>query len=495
MDTINPDARARAPIGEEITAPKQDLRALLAALKGAGEVTEVSGAERQEEIGGIVDIFQRTPKSPAVLFDDVPGYPAGYRVLANILTSVRRINLTLGLPLDGSEIELVQFWRRYMKAAQAIPPRIVQSGPLLDNVTHGGDVDLLTIPTPKWHEHDGGHYIGTGCMVVMKDPETGWINYGAYRIQCHDRNVASVMTSKGKHGNLIMRRYHERGEPCPIAVVAGMHPALFMVAGIEIPYGKNEYDAAGGLIGEPVEIIVGPRTGLPIPAHAEIAFEGFVHPNDLIDEGPLGEWTGYYAGGQKKEPAIRVETFMHRDRPILLGAIPAMPPNDDTFYRGTYRSGAVWNQLEAAGVPEVKGVWSHEAGGSRLWLTVAIKQMYGGHAKQAGLIASQCHAGAYANRFVVVVDDDIDPADMNQVVWAMCTRFEPREGLEVLRGCWSTALDPMAYGPDDPRNARIVIDACRPWNRRDGFPMVARSSEQLDARIRAKWAHVLPRGR
>ena len=90
-------------------------------------------------------------------------------------------------------------------------------------------------------------------------------------------------------------------------------------------------------------------------------------------------------------------------------------------------------------------MWSHAAGGSRLWLTVAIKQMYAGHSKQAGLIASQCHAGAYVNRFVVVVDDDIDPADMDKVIWAMCTRFDPREGMEILRGCWSSALDPMAY--------------------------------------------------
>jgi len=171
-----------------------------------------------------------------------------------------------------------------------------------------------------------------------------------------------------------------------------------------------------------------------------------------------------------------------------------MPPNDDTFYRGTYRCGAVWNQLEAAGVPEVKGVWSHEAGGSRLWLTVAIKQMYGGHAKQAGLIASQCHAGAYANRWVVVVDDDIDPANMNEVIWAMCTRFDPREGMEVLRGCWSTVLDPMAYSHDDPRNARVVIDACRPWSRRDTFPIEARSSKELDDHVRTKFGKDLPKG-
>jgi 4-hydroxy-3-polyprenylbenzoate decarboxylase len=149
--------------------------------------------------------------------------------------------------------------------------------------------------------------------------------------------------------------------------------------------------------------------------------------------------------------------------------------------------------LEAAGIPEVKGVWAHEAGGSRLWLTVAIKQLYGGHAKQAGLVASQCHAGAYANRFVVVVDDDIDPADMDKVIWAMCTRFDPREDLEILRGCWSTVLDPMVYSENDRRNARVVIDACRPWSRKDTFPQVVRNSAALDERIRAKFAQFLPR--
>ncbi len=473
---------------------RQDLRAWLAQMEAAGEVKHVSGANREEEIGGIVDFHQRRIGNPAVLFDDIPGYPRGHRVLANILTSVRRINLTLGNAAEASEMDLVRWWRRYMKEAKSIPPVTVATGALLENVKKGGDIDLFKIPVPKWHEHDGGFYIGTGDMVVMRDPDTGWINYGAYRVQAHGPQLATVMCSKGKHGDMIQRKYHERGQPCPVAVVCGMHPALFMIAGLEIPHGKNEYDAAGGLIGEPVEVIIGPKTGLPIPAHAEIAFEGFIHPNDRIKEGPLGEWTGYYAGGVKNEPAIRVETMMYRDDPILLGAIPGIPPDDDSFYRGTYRSGAVWNQLEAAGVPEVKGVWSHAAGGSRLWLTVSIKQMYAGHSKQAGLIASQCHAGAYVNRFVVVVDDDIDPADMDRVIWAMCTRFDPREGLETLRGCWSSALDPMAYAPDDPRNARVVIDACRPWSRRDTFPREARPSKELEARIRAKWAAALPKG-
>jgi 4-hydroxy-3-polyprenylbenzoate decarboxylase len=473
--------------------PKQDLRTWISQLEAADELQLVRGADRDREIGGIVDFYQRKAGNRAVLFDDVPGFPSGYRVLANILTSTKRIKMTLGLPADATDMDLIAHWRRYMKEAKMIPPVQVPTGLLLQNVYRGDDIDLTKIPAPKWHEHDGGYYIGTGDMVIMRHPDTGWLNYGAYRVQVHGKKLASVMCSKGKHGNLILNRYKELGQKCPVAVVCGMHPALFMVAGLEIPYGKNEYDAAGGLLGEPVETIPGPVTGLPIPANAEIAFEGYVSLDDLIDEGPLGEWTGYYAGGHKKEPAIRVESFMHRDNPVLLGAMPGVPPDDDSYYRCTFRSGAVWNQLEAAGVPEVKGVWSHETGGSRLWLNVSIKQMYPGHSKQAGLIASQCHAGAYANRFVVVVDDDIDPSDMNKVMWAMCTRFDPREGLEVLRGCWSTVLDPMCYSETDPRNARVVIDACKPFSRRDTFPRVARNSSELDQHILERFKDILPR--
>ncbi len=470
-----------------------DLRDWIAQLTKANDICAVSGANCEEEIGGIVDIYQRKMGRPALLFDKIPGYRPNYRVVANILTSVPRIAMTLGLPAGASEMDLVRYWRNYLTIAKAIPPTTVKGGPVLENVATGSDINLFTIPTPKWHEHDGGPYIGTACMVITKDPDTGWMNFGAYRVQVHGRDIASIMISKGKHGDIIMHKYHERGQACPIAVVVGMHPLPYMISGLEIPYGMNEYDAAGGLMGQSVEVVNAPRTGLPIPANAEIAFEGTVAPNDLVDEGPLGEWTGYYASGVRKQPAIRLQTLMHRDDPILLGAVPAVPPCDDTFYRDHYRSAAVWHQLEGAGVPGVQGVWAHQAGGGRFWLTVAIKQMYPGHPKQAGLIASQCHAGAYANRYTVVVDEDIDPANMDEVIWAMCTRVDPREDVEILRGNWSTALDPMSY-PDNLRalNSRMVIDACRPWARRDTFPPVARSSKEMDARIMARWKHILP---
>ena len=471
----------------------KDLRDWLAAVDAIGELKVIKGAEPKEEIGGIVDLYMRKMGNPAVLFDEVPGYPKGTRVLANILTSVPRINAALGLPMKGSELDLVQWWRGYMRDAPMIKPVQVNGGPLCENIMEGKDVNLEKIPTPVWHEHDGGPFIGTACLVIVKDPDSDWINYGAYRVQVQGPNLATVMISPGKHGRIIMQKYHDRGQPCPVAVVVGVHPAMFMLSGLEIPYGKSEFEAAGGIFGEAVEIMNMPKTGLPVPANAEIAFEGHIHPNDVMQEGPLGEWTGYYAGGSRPEPVIRIDTMMHRNDPILLGAVPAVPPNDNTFYLGSYRCGAIWNQLEAAGIPEVKGVWAHEAGGSRFWTTVSIKQLYGGHAKQAGMVAAHCLAGAYCNRWTIVVDEDIDPTNIDDVIWAMSTRVDTREDIDIVEGGWSSALDPMCYdGDSDRRNGRIIVNACKPFKRKDTFPIVARSSKELDKRIKEKWAHVLP---
>jgi 4-hydroxy-3-polyprenylbenzoate decarboxylase len=130
-----------------------------------------------------------------------------------------------------------------------------------------------------------------------------------------------------------------------------------------------------------------------------------------------------------------------------------------------------------------------------MWMTVSIKQQYAGHSKQAGLIASQCHAGAYANRVVVVVDDDIDPANMDAVVWAMCTRCDPKDDIQILNGCWSTHLDPMSY-PDDIHNmnSRVIIDACVPWNKKKDWPATVKNSEALEKHVREKFGQFLPAG-
>ncbi len=478
--------------------PVQDLREWITRVDEMGELTRVEGADPHVELGGLVDLYQWEMGNPALLFDRIVGYRPGYRLLANVFTSLRRIALSLNLPLDYSARDFVQAWRTQLKDLQPRPAVVGERGPLLENQQRGDAVDITQFPAPLWHRDDGGRFLGTGNIVVMRDPDTGWVNCGTYRVQAHDAQTAGLYISPGKHGRLIREKYWARGEACPVAVSCGHDPLLLLLGGLEVDYGKNEYDVAGAIRGEPLALVTAPYTGLPVPASAEIVIEGEIPPGEGRQEGPFGEWTGYYASGTKEEPIIRVRSVLHRDDPIVLGCLPGMPPNDNTYFRSPLRAALIWDELERSGVPGIVGVWSHEAGGGRMFNVVAIKQMYPGHSKQVGLATASCHAGAYANRYVVVVDDDIDPTDTNQVLWAMCTRTDVVDQIDVVKRCWSTPLDPMAYAGEGPRyyNNRMIIDACRPYDRLKTFPAVARVDAADAADLRARWPELFgPDGR
>ena len=325
------------------------------------------------------------------------------------------------------------------------------------------DVNIEKIPTPVWHELDGGPFIGTACLVVMKDPDSGWVNYGTYRVQSHKPDVASVMMSPGKHGLIIMRKYHERGQPCPVAVIAGMHPSMVMLGGIEIPYGKNELEAAGGILGEPSRSSKCLRPACRCQRMRD-RLRGFIHPDDKIQEGPLGEWTGYYASGSDLEPAIRIETLMYRNDPILMGAIPAVPPNDNTFYFGAYRSGAIWNQLEAAG---------HSRRQRRMGTRGRRQPLHAGDLDQARFTAGTPSRRRWWRRTVTPAPTATAgpswstttsiPTNFNDVIWAMCTRCDPRDQVDIIHGGWSSALDPMCY--DTERTGEIRASSSTPASR------------------------------
>ena len=470
-----------------------DLREWLAGIEALGELQGVSGAHWDREIGGLAEMQERVLGNPALLFDDVPGYPSGFRVLTNTMMSTARIAYTLGADPSASALDLVRYWRGVARDLPTKAVEFVADGPVNENVQRGDEVDLLKFPTPRWHEDDGGRYIGTGCVVVMKDHDTGWVNLGTYRVMVHDDKRVGLYISPGKHGRLIRDQYWAKGEPCPVAISVGQDPLLTALGGIEVPYGMSEYEVAGGIRGRSTKVIESELTGLPIPAAAEIVLEGFLYPDDTEEEGPFGEWTGYYAGGKKPAPVVTVETVRHRDDPILYGALTGRSPADAAYYRGILRAAMIWDQLEGAGIPGVTGVWVHEASGARLWVTVSIDQKYAGHARQVGLVAAQCHAGAYANRFVVVVDDDIDITSSNDLVWALCTRMDPREDVTTIHNSWSTPLDPMAYPREDPRfNSRMVFDACIPWRRRDDFPKTVEPPAAYRRELAEKWGSVLP---
>jgi UbiD family decarboxylase len=414
-------------------------------------------------------------------------------VLSNSCMSLKRIAFSFDMPTDLSPTDMVLAWREKEKHLKYLPPKVVSSGPLLENVETGKDINLLKFPIPKWHELDGGRFIGTACLVMNKDPETGWVNFGAYRVQSDAPDWVTMRMSPGRHGITIRDKYWKQGKPCPVAVVAGQDPLLYMVSGLEVPFNVGEYDYAGAIREEPYEVVPGPVTGLPLPAGAELAFEGEMYPGDEAPEGPFGEWTGYYAGGVAPEPVIRVKSVLYRNDPIILGSSPAIPPSDTTYYRTPIRSSMIWNHLEGAGIAGVKGVWAHELGGARLFTVIAIEQMNPGHARQAGMVAANCHSNAYCGRITVVVDDDIDITDLNRVLWAITTRADPVHDIETIRRCWSTRLDPLAY-PEDSRqlNNRMVIDACRPFENREAFPPVATTSPGLKAEIMEKFPELFP---
>jgi UbiD family decarboxylase len=149
----------------------------------------------------------------------------------------------------------------------------------------------------------------------------------------------------------------------PVAVSFGHHPINFLVASTDVPNRINEYAYAGGITGKALDIIEGPLTGLPLPADAEIAIEGEVLPNDFMPEGPFGEWTGYYASNQPAVPVIRVKAVYHRNDPILCGFPLLKPSSGDNLHFSLMRSALIWNALDEAGVPDVRAVWAHPAGG------------------------------------------------------------------------------------------------------------------------------------
>ncbi|MGH7766986.1 MAG: UbiD family decarboxylase [Candidatus Binatia bacterium] len=469
-----------------------DLREWLREVERLGELEKIDGVDWDLELAALSELVNekfgaRDRPRPALLFDRISGYPQGYRVAANLVASVGRLSLTLGLKPGLSEFEFIQEWRQRVKDIRPIEPEMVSDGALLENVIEGSnDIDLFEFPVPRWHELDGGRYIGTDDLVVTRDPDDGWVNVGTYRVMVHGKDRIGLHMSPGKHGRVHRDKYFSAGRPCPVAISFGHHPIYFLVASNDVPYGVSEYAYAGGLLGRPSKLLSGPLTGLPLPADAELAIEGEVIPGDTTVEGPFGEWTGYYTSSQA-EPVIRVKAVYHRRDPILCGFPLLRPTSGDTLYSCLMRSALLWNALEDAGVPDVTGVWAHPAAG-RFLTVVAIRQRYPGHAKQAAVIASQCRTGAYLGRYVVVVDEDIDITKSDEVLWAIGSRSDPSRSIEILDRCWSGPLDPAIPREEKGHSSRALIDATRPYEWREKFPKVSGASPELKAKINKKWS-------
>jgi 4-hydroxy-3-polyprenylbenzoate decarboxylase len=243
-------------------------------------------------------------------------------------------------------------------------------------------------------------------------------------------------------------------------------------------------------MGKPVELTRGRYVSLPIPARAEIVVEGILHAGEVEQEGPLGEFTGYYGNERSLQPVIEVKAVHYRKSPILTGALMANYPSCESgAYFAIQRAAKIWDDLDRIGVAGIRGVYCHPAAATGWGMTiVSVAQRYAGHVAQVLALTAQCPGGAYFTKWIIAVDDDVDPTDINQVLWALSTRCDPREDLDILRNTWSTGLDPSKFPRETrPYGSKVLINACKPHRYLKEFPATTRLRKEVYEKVMARW--------
>src|SRR5579872_1962648 len=300
---------------------KRNLRQFIQALADAGQLVRV-----REEIDWRFDLGRITRQSQtALLFENVKSYP-GQRVFTNGLRNPISIGLALGLESGVDRMALIKDARK--RIARPVRPRLIETGPVLENIVPTCDINLLELPVPQWSNFDGGRYIGTWHINVSNDPETGVRNVGVYRMQLLGPKQATVSASPRSHLAKQVAKAEKRGQPLPMAVAIGVSEAVVMAAASAYPDGMDEYDLAGGLLQEAVQLISCHTVNLEVPAEAEIVIEGFIQPNVRVPDGPYLDYTGK-TNTNPNAFLFEATQLMFRNNPIFRGTSIGTPGAED----------------------------------------------------------------------------------------------------------------------------------------------------------------------
>lgn len=468
-----------------------DLREWLRQVDELGELVRIrEEVDPDEEMGALTYMVGRRPGSPALLFERPKG-GQGYRSLWNLLgNSTRRIAVTLGEPPDASRLDLIRAMRDKLK--RRLPPVEVAAAnaPINERVATGEDVDLLALPAPKHWPLDGGAYLGTADVVFTRDPDSGHVNMGTYRMMVHDRRHLGLYLSPGKDARLHIARAWELGRPIEVAAAVGVDPLLMIIGSLTFPKNLSELDAVGGVRGTPLAVTRGLTTDLPLPAAAEIVIEGVIRPNAMRSEGPFGEFTGYYGRPEASAPLVEVTAMHSRKDAILTNALMADYPSCEMAdYYAIAKAARTWDDLDRLGIPGIHGVYAVPAAASGFgMIVISLAQRYAGHAAQTLALAAQVPGSAYYTKWIVAVDEDVDPTDMDQVLWAMSTRCNPSEDIDLLRNTWSTWLDPTQNPPEErPWGSKALINACKEHRYISSFSRRTTVRRDVYDRLAARW--------
>jgi UbiD family decarboxylase len=404
----------------------QSMRGFLAALERADGLHRVTTAvDPRFEIASLLSLRER---GPAQLFETVGN--GAMPVVGNLYNERGRFAQALGVP----RAELDALCARAL--AQPVPPRMVADAPV-QAVVHDRPADIgALLPVPHWFEREAAPYITAG-VIVAKDPDTGQRNVSIARLRLEGGNRLMAGIAKNHHLAILAEKARARGHDLEIAVAIGNHAAILLGSQMYLGLGDDEFDVAGGLLGEPVELVKCRTVDLEIPAHAEIVLEGRLHPGEPIEEGAVSEFPGfyvYYGPGI----AAEIDCITHRKDAIYQAILPGYAAEHCLL--GAVAIGATLTRDLQRSIPAVRRVLVTEGGMGRLHAVIAMHRPRLGEGKRAVLLAMGL---VNLLKLVTVVEDDIDPEDARQVEWSLAARFRGHEDLVVLPGVKADRCDPV----------------------------------------------------
>lgn len=414
--------------------PYKDFRAWIARLVDERELLRIKDRVNLEPDVGAISHATILSNGPGLLLENLAGYPSSHTLTIGLMGTFRRLALSMDLPKSSARSDLVQEMARRLEQPPIKPKRVSWS-PVKEERHFCGEVNLFEFPLHRLNKHDGGPYL-TKTHVIAKDPETGWINVGMYRMQVEDRAKTKLWLTMAQHGGMIFRKWEEMGKPMPAAVALGVDPALTWAAITKFSPGVNEYDVAGALRGEPLDVIPAETIDLDVPASAEVVIEGEVQPGVRRIEGPFGEFPGSYST-YRRTMVFEVKAVTHRVNPIFDAIQVGKAPSEVSAMSSVVTPSADTTYLQQR-FPEVMAVvpWpsSHQ---------VVIQGTFRRHgdARRVMLAWFSGPRREYV-KSCVVVDEDVDPYDPAQVLWALAYRFQADRDLVIVPNYPSSGLDP-----------------------------------------------------
>jgi 4-hydroxy-3-polyprenylbenzoate decarboxylase len=462
----------------------RDLRGHINKLEQAGELQRIKvEVDWDVELSAIMRrVFKQN--GPACFFEKVKD--SKFPVFSGAMFGHKKYSLMVDAPPNIRDI-----LKKLLHCLNnPIDPVMVSSGHCKENIDTGDKINMEKFPVPKWHDLDGGKYIGTLGTVTTKDPETGIKNLAVYREQMLSKNKLGF--NPEQHSGIHLRKYRAMNKPMPVATAIGVPPSVLAAALTKAPYGQDEMGIAGAIAGEPIPLVKCETVDLEVPADAEIVLEGEVPPDtDKWElEGPFGEFTGHFHSLEKEQkPTIYLTAVTYRNNPIYQGCSPGIPPNEETTPREMGGAAGAWQSLLQSGIPGIKEVNVTEMGCAGFVVIVSMdRHFYLGNVRQ---IIYHVMANFFMSKWVIVVDDDVDIFDMGAVQWALATRVQPHRDIIITDNRFvGVALDPSVH-PDIrqiPRaqTSKIGIDATKFFKGHD-FPTLVIDSEERQKQIAKRW--------